>query len=222
MRTLLFIAFISLSSVSFSQYEVEYWSELSTGGDIVKRLDWSAELNTRFDRYGLSTLFPQVGLEYKIKKWIKPSVDYRFISSRNKYGNYKISHRFNFNLKYKDKLFKRFYLEGRLRYQYAFRRIQGLEPYNPDFDQAVRVKVGGEYDIKSFPLTPEVNTEVFIDPFARSRNEFAFNKLRSAFGFKLDIKGNHDFSFKYMLENSLSDPTDDLGHIFSLSYGYSL
>ena len=67
MRTLLFIAFIALSLGSFSQYEVEYWSELSTGGDIIKRLDWSAELNTRFDRYGLSTLFPQVGLEYKIK-----------------------------------------------------------------------------------------------------------------------------------------------------------
>ena len=88
MRGLILFIFLSFSFISTSQDEFMIWTEIGAKGKIVKKLGWTADINTRFVP-GVETFFPQVGVNYKVTKWFKPSIQYRFVIDKNKYGNYK-------------------------------------------------------------------------------------------------------------------------------------
>lgn len=219
MRILLFISSLLIAGTSFSQNdEFMVWTEFGTSGDLVKRTDWSFELDTRWDNQGLATFFPQVGIDYKLTKWLKPSVEYRFLVDRNKYGNFKTSHRINVNAKFGEKI-DRLSLEFRLRYQYAFSQFGAPTEYNADFDQAIRMKPEIEYDIDNFFLTPGISAEFFYNP-RLGENGRQFDKMRLAFGLKLDTKGKHDVGIKYQIDKKFYAYNEGLRHVIALSYEY--
>lgn len=216
----LFLFIIGFSGTAQCQDEFKVWTEVGVRGDVIKRLDWMLELNSRFGDGTVETFFPQVGMEYKVKKWLKPSVEYRFIVDKNKYGNYKPSHRLNFNVNYKEN-FDRIGVGVRLRYQYAFDRLGSNTSYDADFDQAFRIKTSGQYDIKKSIFTPVASAEFFYNPeFGPSGREFS--KMRLAFGTKLELDGPHSASVKYQLDKRFHDYSAGLRHVLSLSYGYKL
>lgn len=218
MRITILSCLLILSSYSFSQNEFQFWTRVSADGDVIKRLDWSADLNNRFGATGLETFFPQVGLEYKVKKWFRPSIEYRYILDKNKYGNFLASHRINFNANLKEK-YDRFTVTGRVRYQYALDRF-GTATSNPDFDQAFRFRAAAAYDIKGNMITPKVSSELFYDPQFGPKGP-GFTKIRIAIAGKLELSDPHSFSFKYILDAPINDPSDDKRHVIALSYGYS-
>jgi len=218
------IASIALlfSFLSFAQNdEFQVWTEAGISGKLIKKKsDWSVEMTSRFDNQGLATFFPQVGVDYKITKWLKPSLEYRFIVDRNKYGNYKPSHRINVNVKL-DESFKRLTYSLRLRYQSAFISPGANSNYDSDFDQAFRFKPELSYDIKKFFLTPEMSAEFFYNPkFGEDGRQF--DRVRFAIGAKVDVKSDHGFSFKYQLDKKLNAYNKGMRHVLSLSYKYSL
>ena len=217
MRTVFLISFLLFSSVSFSQHDYMLWGKVGVKGKIVKRLSWTAEINGRFDGAGLQTFFPQAGLEYKVTKWLRPSVEYRFIIDKNRYGNYKSSNRINFNLNLKESI-KRFAFGVRIRYQYAFDRISN-ESYDADFDQAIRIKPVFEYDLNNCIFTPVVSAEVFYNP-AYGPEGRRFTKIRINVGSKLELKGPHGVSFKYQLDKRFHDFSADLRHVLAIGYSY--
>ncbi len=217
MRKALFIFFLFISANSFSQHYGMLWTEIGAEGKIIKRLKWNADINTRFDLTGVRTFFPQAGVSYKITKWLKGSVEYRFILDKNRYGNFKSSNRLNFNLAFKENK-KRFYYGLRLRYQYAFNRISA-DAYDADFDQAFRIKPAFEYDIDNSIFTPVVSAEFFYNP-AFGPTSPGFSKMRLAAGAKLELDGPHSVSFKYQLDKRFRDFERDLRHVISLSYGF--
>lgn len=216
MRALLFFFLLTASS-SYAQHEFMVWTELGAKGKIIKRLSWSGELNTRIGSNGVQTFFPQAGIEYKVKKWFKPSLEYRFIVDKNKYGNYKSSSRLNFNLNF-EKVIQQFNFGLRIRYQQGLVRTVNID-YNPDFDQAFRFKPSIEYDIDNSIITPEISAEFFYDP-VYGPNGPAFNKVRMAIGAKLELDGPHGISFKYQLDKKFHDYSANLRHVLSLSYAY--
>lgn len=216
MRTSFIILTFFLTHFSFAQSEFNHWYSAGIKGEVVKKLDWSAELDFRFDTYGLATFFPEVGLEYKLTDWLKSSVDYRFISSRNSVGNFNPSNRINLNLTAKEKLMKRFYGSLRLRYQFGFNTRN--EEYDSEFDQAIRVKPKFEYDLKNFPLTPSVGTEFFFNTAGGD----IFSKMRSEFGFEYEGLGDHSIGIKYMWEYKPHSSWFKHRHIIALSYSYEL
>lgn len=217
MRSLILIFISFVSSFGFAQSEFHHWYSAGASGDIVKRLDWSFDMNSRFDQYGLRTLFPQAGIEYKLNKLLKTSVDYRMIFSRNEVRNYTSSNRVNLNLTAKEKLAKRLYGSLRARYQFGFSGTNST--YDADFDQTFRIKPKVEYDIKGFPLTPAIGTEFFL---GRSNTGPALSKIRSEFGFELEGTGNHSFELKYLYEYRPLENFIKHRNILSLSYSYSI
>lgn len=219
MRAALLVSFLFCTAVSFSQHDYMLWSKLGVKGKVIKRLSWTAEINGRFNNAGLKTFFPQAGLEYKVTKWCRPSVEYRFIIDKNRYGNYKSSNRINFNLNLKESV-KRFAFGVRLRYQYAFDRISN-ENYDADFDQAIRIKPVFEYDINNSIFTPVVSAEFFYNP-AFGPEGRRFNKMRVNIGSKLELKGPHGVSFKYQLDKRFYDFSADLRHVLAIGYSYRL
>jgi long-subunit fatty acid transport protein len=215
---LILLTLLPLSNAFSQEHEFMVWTEAGVRGDLVKRTDWMVELNSRFDGQGVATFFPQVGVEYKIKKWIKPSVEYRFIIDRNKYGNYKSSHRLNLNANFKEN-FDRLGVGLRVRYQYAFQQFGAPQDYNADFDQAIRLKPSLSYDINNSIFTPTLSTEFFYNP-ELGENGRQFTKMRLAVGSKLELDGPHSVSFKYQLDKRFNDYESGMRHVMSFSYGF--
>lgn len=196
------------------------WTGVGVKGDLVKKTDWAVDLNTRFGDGGVATFFPQVGVEFKATKWLKTSLEYRFLVDKNKYGNYKSSSRLNFNVTGKA-TWERFSFSTRARYQYGFTSLSASDTYDSDFDQAIRIKPSISYDIKGSKFTPVISTEFFYNP-SLGEDGREFSKVRVAAGAKLDLKGPNAIAFKYQLDKKLHNYAAGMRHVISLSYEYKL
>ncbi|PWL31414.1 MAG: hypothetical protein DCO96_04240 [Fluviicola sp. XM-24bin1] len=221
MRWKIILFALLFGGASFAQQNDTYmlWTNVGVKGDLVKKMDWFAEINTRLDMNGVETFFPEIGVDYKVTKWFKPSIEYRFVTDKNQYGNYKIANRLNFNAKFKED-FDRLGLGLRVRYQYAFDN-RGSFDYDADFDQAFRFKPEITYDIKNFILTPKISSEFFYNP-ALGENGRRFDKMRLGIGASLDLNNNHDISFKYQLDKRFFAFDRGVRHVLALSYQYKL
>lgn len=222
MKLSVILLFLGTTLSSFGQNdEFMAWTGVCVRGDIVKKTDWVMELNTRFGDAGVATFFPQVGVEYKPKKWIETSLEYRILIDKNKYGNYKASNRLNLNVSGKVDI-KRFSLDTRVRYQYAFKSIGASDTYDSDFDQAFRLKPSISYDIKGRIFKPCVSADFFYNPSLGGPDGRQFTKVRIAVGTKLDFKGPHSVSIKYQLDKKFHDYSAGLRHVLAISYEYKL
>lgn len=217
MRLLILTFFLSIRSLVFSQDEFMLWTEVGASGDLMKKTDWYTDFSTRTGRNGLETFFPQVGIEYKVKKWFKPSLEYRLIIDKNASGNYKSTNRLNLNANFKKDI-DRWGFSARLRYQLAFKRLASSD-YNDDFDPAIRIKPAVSYDIKKSKLTPKASAEFFYNPQYGPKGP-GFTKVRMAIGASLELDGPHDVSFKYQLDKKFNDYSAGLRHVLVLSYAY--
>ncbi len=221
MRWKAILLFLFFGSSALAQQNDTYmvWTNVGVKGDLVKKTDWFVELNTRIGGAGIETFFPQIGVDYKVTKWFKPSVEYRFVVDKNQYGNYKVANRLNFNAKFKES-FDRLSLGFRLRYQYAFDN-RGNFDYDADFDQAFRFKPEISYDIKDFFLTPKISSEFFYNP-ALGEDGRRFDKMRLGVGASFDLNNDHDISFKYQLDKRFFAFDRGVRHVLSLTYQYKL
>lgn len=210
---------IVISASAFSQHEFEAWTKVAADGDIVSDLSWSGSVSTRFGNRGVNTFFPQVGLEYKVQKWFRPSVEYRFILDQDKYTNFSAMHRINFNANFKAEV-DRFNIATRLRYQYAFNG-GSVETFNPDFDRAIRLKVGVKYNIKKNPITPLVSYELFYDP-SFSATGPSLSKMRLGVGASVKVAKNQRIAAKYQLDKRFMSFDKNVRHVIAVSYSYSL
>lgn len=212
-----FVFLLVFNNIS-AQNSFSVWSKLGVEKKLTNKLKTEIQFNARFTDLNAQTIFPQVGFEYKVKKWFKPSIEYRYIINRNKIGNYHGSSRLNFNLSLNKKI-NRSKLKVRLRYQMGF-QPNAISEYNEDFDQAIRAKMAVNHDIKRFFLNPFVSSEIFFNP-AYGPDSPGFSKIRCATGFKLDTKTKHSATIKYQIDFRLNRYNTSLRHVIALSYFYS-
>ena len=221
MRWISLLLITLASTAIFSQRQSgKGWTQIGIKGAVSTKLDWSIDVTNRFGSDGLETFFTQASVKYKLKKWIRPSLDYRSILDKDKYKNYTLSHRLNVNTDFKKQL-KRFSLGARLRYQYSFQSLQGSKKYNAEFDQAIRIKPQVAYDIKKSDFGPLCSIEYFYNP-AYSALGQRFTKYRFFIGAQLELNGPHELAFGYILDREINIPSPDTKHILSFSYTYNL
>lgn len=206
--------------VALSQHVGKVWTELGVETNLNDRIDLGLEFTSRFDVNGLETFFPQLGVKYKINKYIRPSIDYRYIVDRMKNGQYSNSHRLNFNVDFKYKN-KDLTLKSRVRYQYGFDNFSSNDQYDSDFDQAIRLKVGAGYDIPKFILSPVLSGELFYDPINGPTGR-QFNKLRIYAGLETDFSGPHSIALGYIYDTRINMPVPLTRHILNISYSYTI
>jgi hypothetical protein len=211
---------ITLPLFSFAQNEGKVWTEVGIGGKITKDLEWGADVTSRFGTYGVETFFPQATLKYKVTKWFRPSMDYRFIADRQLQGYYSYSNRINFNAEFRHNI-DRFYLKSRIRYQYGFNRLVNSALYDPEFDQALRFKLEVKYDVNDFFLSPVISGELFYDPQYGPYGQ-RINKARVFAGFDLDLNNAHSISIGFLYDTRINLPNPRNRHVLSLSYSYDL
>jgi hypothetical protein len=218
-KLLSFIFCFVLTSLFSQESEFQTWIETGFKGKIIKRLDYSADLTTRIGNLGVETFFPQATLKYKVTDWFKPSIDYRIIFKKEPNSNYNSSNRLNFNLNF-NKLFDRFNIGLRLRYQYSFSQIAGAN-YQPEFDKAYRIKPSVSYDINNSILTPTASIEFFYNP-ANGPLGKRFTKMRAFIGAELELKGPHGIEIGYVYDQSINLPDPSTRHILNLSYVFKI
>ncbi len=220
MRISSFLLFILPFSLFSQTNEGKVWTEIGVNGKIIKDLDWATELTTRFGVNGLETVFPSISIKYKVKKWFKPSVEYRYIVDRENFDTYSNSHRLNFNADFK-RSFDRLTIKSRIRYQYSFDRLVDSELYSPEFDQAIRLKIGGTYDINNSFLSPVISGELFYNPMYGPNGQ-QLTKFRLFAGVDIEMGGPHEISVGYIFDNRINLSRPLTKHILSLGYSYKI
>ncbi len=196
------------------------WTEFGVKGSVTKKVDWAADLTTRFGSLGVNSFFPQVSVKYKLTKWFRPSLEYRAIFNHLENGNYNFSNRLNINGEFKQGI-SDVTFGLRIRYQYSFGTLFSGGSYDPEFDQAFRIKPSVTYDVKNSMLSPTGSVEFFYDP-AYGQYGRQFTKIRTFVGVKSDWKKPFDISVGYMFDGKINLPNPSNRHILSVSMAYKL
>lgn len=212
-----FLFCLMLTKPMAQLFEQQVWVETGVKYNLTKKIGASMDLTQRYGYSGLETIFPQVSFRYKLKKWLRPSIDYRLVYSKLNSGEYSATHRVNGNLQFLHTL-KHFDLGFRVRYQYSFNRLNAN--YDAEFDQAWRLKPSVQYNIKGLPLMPELSAEFFYNP-ENSANGNQFNRIRYYGGADIELKHNQSIGVGVFLDQWINGlPRKRV--MYSLSYAISI
>lgn len=216
--TIFFLGLVLCLNAFGQSTSFQIWTETGIRGKISKKIDWNISLTNRFQDVNLVTLFPQVGIKYKVVDWFKPSIDYRFIANREDNGNYTNNHRINFNVQL-EKEIKRFSFGFRFRYQYSFRGL--TTNYEPEFDNAIRLKPSFVYDVKGSLFSPVLSSEFFYNPSFGLFGQ-RFTRIRTFIGLDVNLKGPHELQIGYFFDKKINLPKLENRNVLNLQYTYSL
>ncbi len=210
---ILFACLCCFSFFGMSQVDHEAWFSGGAKYSVNKKIDLSGELNLRMEPIVVNTFFTELTAKGEVKKWFKPSVDYRFVLDRNKFGNYKLSHRVNFNANF-GTTWERFDFGLRARYQTTLSTVRTPESSFSDLAPGFRIKPSILYDINNSIISPEISTEFFFD---RDAVDGVFlNKLRFSAGAEFETLGPYNVSLKYMYGMALY--SEKYEHLVSFSF----
>ena len=220
MKNALIFILLFIGKFSFAQVVPQTWLSGEIERKLTSKFDASASLDLRFIDFGTpSTIFPQLSISYKLFDGVKLSMDYRMLIKENRFSNYTLDNRLNFNVDFKAK-FKYFDPGFRFRYQSTFGSLNGAGNYSPEFDQAIRLKPSLTFHIKKkSKYTPAVSGEWFYS-LANKDLGRRFTKYRLALGTSYNLKGPRTIDFKYIFGQSINLPKNEIEHIFSVTYTY--
>jgi Protein of unknown function (DUF2490) len=213
--SLLFVPFFGMSQNS-TVFQV--WNEVGVTYKIDKKQSIAFDLTTRHGAGGIQTFFPQISYKYKLNKYIRPSVDYRYIGSRTHEGNFSYQHRINFNVQTNYDV-ERFQFGLRGRYQFTTNRF--ADNYEPEFGEAFRIKPSIAYNIKKSALIPQASIEFFTGPMTGQQG-YHLNRMRWSIGLGFDWDGPHSLELAYLYDQRIMSPGALNRAILNFSYGYSI
>tara|TARA_B100000508_G_scaffold137355_1_gene131629 strand:- start:153522 stop:154214 length:693 start_codon:yes stop_codon:yes gene_type:complete len=219
MRYFIIVIFTSLCFAVISQNRLWLSSGIETT-IFTKDLEIEGSFNSRFYDHGrYDKLFPEFSAKYDIADWLSASMDYRWVfnQSRDSYERTR-GHRMNFNTEPQVE-FGRFQFETRLRVQYSFRRFGGSARYEPDFDNAFRVKTTLKYNIDNFKIDPQLESEWYYN-INNGQDGKQFVKYRFAFGIDINLPDDHEISVKYRYDYEFNIGNPGRFHILSIGHKF--
>jgi len=197
---LLIAVFLLPEGVTGQRSDFGLWYELSAEHELVKGLRIEAEASLRTDNNAsrAESWYLEPGLRYKINKYFAAGVYYRFIEQVEKDDRFHARHRWFVQLK-GDLPVSRFTLSARYRIQQQFRTyITDPEDEIPVWSHRLRLEL--DYDIKSLPLTPYINAEIYNQVFAG--NDIGVEKMRYMAGVEYTIAKRHTVGIEYVYQES--------------------
>lgn len=213
--SLLLFPFVGLSQNS-TVFQV--WNEVGVGYKLDKKQSLAFDLTTRHGAGGLQTFFPQISYKYKINKFIRPSIDYRYVGGSTQEGNFTYRHRINTNLQFNYEI-ERLELGLRMRYQFTTNRL--ADNFEQEFGEAFRIKPSIVYNIKKSVLLPQASMEFFTGPMDGQQG-YHLNRIRWSVGLGFDWDGPHSLELAYLYDQRINSPGSLNRAILNFSYGYSI
>lgn len=217
MRNVLFLILLAISGLNtHAQTRTALWLSGEISREVVKDVSVNFNTNVRFvNPGGLNTLYQELGVKYNGIKWLKPSIDYRFVTSYDDLNNYSNSNRLNFNLDFRHKL-KDFKAGVRFRYQTYI--AKGVST-DSDLDPSFRIKPYISWEIPKKKFKPSLSVEFFYNPvygpFGR-----AFNRVRYGASVEFDLPKKQTLEITYYFGDKFFAKNMYYEHILSLGYAY--
>ena len=200
-----------------AQYtEYGTWTGVKASYEATKRLDFSAEVETRiggeFNRYNQA--FLQVGGAYRINENLKAAVDYRFAHRNQGFPDFDFRNRVNTDLIFRIKPEKTRY-DLRLRYTAARRNI---DERGTGFAEALRMKAGVERKIiKRTSL--DISGELF---WRERRGEYNWSDWRFTAAVNRNLKKGRTLTVGYRVQREVNRRDPLLEHVLVLGYGFEV
>lgn len=218
MKQLLFISVLSFPTLFVSaQTRSSLWLSAEINREVIKDVDLNFNTNIRFQNPGgLNSLYQELGAKYSGFNWVRPSIDYRLITSYDERNNYTISHRLNLNLDFRKK-FNDFKVGIRFRYQLY---LANWVYTDSDLDPYFRIKPHLTWNIPKKKFTPELTVEFFYNPIYGPYGR-SFNRIRYGANVEFDLPHKQTLTVQYYFGHKFYAKNPYTEHILSLTYSYN-
>jgi len=220
---ILIVAILSFSNLKAQYNDAELWT--SVGIDKTISSDWNFNIalgyriNNNFQSF--SKAFIETGIEYKLNKYIKFAVGYRYekknnlieeyIEGRNRFvgivkTNYKISNiKFYWSLKYQQKYF---------------------DIYEPQWGNIkttnyIRNKFQLKYKKKKCNISPFLSYEIFTPLFSTNVYQYNIDEHRFSAGLEYKFNKQNHLKLFFMYKKKLGDKINTNHYINGISYQFS-
>jgi len=201
------------------QRDAGVWTAISVETGVVKHLTLSVSQELRLNENAteINKWLSEAGLQYKISKHLKASVNYRFTMKNNLNNRFTPGHRWFIDIK-ADRKEKPFLFQFRTRFQEEIKQI-GRAPDGgiPGYHSRNKLSVGLDLDRKWEPF---VSVELFTPLFAQQ--PVLFDDIRTAAGLDIKIAKKQKLELYYMIQRELhtGDPLTDF--IGGVGYSFKL
>ncbi|MEI6123074.1 MAG: DUF2490 domain-containing protein [Bacteroidota bacterium] len=218
------LLYIGIAVVLFSENmqgqttDAGLWMSLNVEKKITAKLSiaLAEEFRMNENMTELGTFFTDVGLTYKINKYIRISGNYRFVNKRRLDDSYSKRHRYYFDLAFR-KRFKPITISFRTRFQSQYADIFSSEDGKiPSYYSRNKLSIKYELNKK---LSPYVSVELF-SPLKKPYDIFMDN-ARYCIGLEYALNRMHSLDFFYLFqrEYNVKDPMRE--HIIGVGYYFS-
>lgn len=217
MKRLLIIPLLLISWSTIAQDRGEFWFAAGIKREVIKDLTASAGSNIRINYMGkLQTLYQEVCIKSDHLNWLRPSLEYRLITSYDRYGNYSNTNRLNVNLDFRHK-WEDLKYGVRLRYQTFLGSASSGS--GGDLDPSYRIKPHVSWEPKNRRITPELSVEWFYTT-ANSATGNRFNRVRYGLTGNINLPGSNELSITYYYGRKINTGNPYNEHILSMEYTF--
>ena len=216
----------SLFSLQFSaqtENDAGMWSTFTLQKKINKKIsvviDQEFRLRENFQRINL--FYTNIGIDYKINKYLKISPSYRAIQKMRLNSTLSHRHRLSLDATLKKK-FNNVILAERVRYQIEVQDFltstKGKLP-----EQFLRFKTDVKYDLHN-KITPFVSCELRYQIRSWRGNDmlynYGFHRIRNIIGADYQLNDTHTITIYYLVQNEFN--IKDLENIYILGLAYTI
>lgn len=218
-KVLPLILFFACANLVAQERDFGIWYCASARYDIFNNLraDISQEVRTASNASEVDQYFTDLGLNYKLNKFVSIGGYYRYIRKRETKNDFFTRNRFYGEVDLS-------YSLDRFDFSYRFRIQRQINKYADDVEEKAprlynRHKFEIDYNIPGIKLTPSISYEKFF----RLKYITSYFSDSERYGIGLNYKFNkrHQASVGFLIDKDLH-PNVDYRHVLTFSYRYSL
>jgi hypothetical protein len=221
--TLIFFLFFAALIKAQPNNDAGMWTTLSISHPFTKKLSLAIdqELRIKENYQRINLFYTNLGVDYKLNKYIKISPTYRAIQKKKLEGYYSFRHRFMLDVTVKKK-FNKFTLSERFRYQAEVQDFNtSRKGHLPE--QFLRLKTDLKYNLND-KVTPFVSCELRYQIRSVRGDgplyDGGFHRIRNVAGLDYQLDRRSTFTVYYLVQTEFNISTPE--NIFILGLAYSI
>jgi len=216
---MIFLLLMTANNVMGQEQDMELWTSVELEKKVSKKVRISLEEELRFNDNisRFNKFYSNLGLSYRINKFVRVGCNYRFEQKKQPENYYSTRHRLSAELILRYKV-NRFRISCRNRYQQKYADINssddGLIPRS-----YTRSRIQVEYNIRKNPLTPYISYEFYYKVNNVEDNEIDTNRYTAGLEYPLNKRNDLDIFFRIAEQVNVNKPVTS--SIIGVSYSFS-
>jgi len=201
------------------------WTTFTVQKKITKRINFvvDQEFRLRENYQRINLFYTNIGIDYKVNKWLKISPSYRAIQKKRLDGTFSYRHRLTLDVNLKKKI-QKVTLSERVRYQIEVQDLytsrKGKLP-----EQFLRFKTDLKYSLNE-KITPYISCELryqIVSPRGDGPlYDYGFHRIRNVAGFEYQINKNNSINFYYLVQSEFNISDRESIYITGIAYTLTL